>query len=410
MAAPAVDAVGFVPTVGQSAASSKLDICRAILDLHTFHAHRKHFRSSGWQKLYRCIVQFSVDREYGSGQLATAYLHYRLRTLYRLCGEGAPHADEKPDRSREKKRIATTRRRQLLRQSNSHAANHDSVASSWSVTESPVVPQPPRQQPQPTPSITSAALSRFHDAHPDTQCLTSLFRLYTQRCSPLHGADVDMGNLPEKRHRTPPSDRALQPDRSIPDAVSPGYAECTRKAFDKVCEWLCESAPPDLRMNADSVFLDVGCGYGKCVIQARLRANVRKSIGIEYVAVRYLMGYKMLAECVPAQFESVHARLDGCVELLQGDATDEQFVEEYKMATHIFAFDWVFNDVGKQGVLRCVEQSSSMRVFITCQRLDHLPGFRKLHQMKLSTGVQHPTVYFYAGQRGAPAAIDGTAR
>jgi len=153
-------------------------------------------------------------------------------------------------------------------------------------------------------------------------------------------------------------------------------------------------------MDADSVFLDVGCGYGKCVVQARLRANVRKSVGIEYVAVRYLMGFKMLTECIPAQFESLHTRLGGCVELLQGDATDEQFVEQYEMATHIFAFDWVFNDVGKQGVLRCVEHSSNVRVFITCQRLGHLPGFCYLHQMRLSTGKQHPTVYFYARQSG----------
>ena len=42
-------------------------------------------------------------------------------------------------------------------------------------------------------------------------------------------------------------------------------------------------------MTSDSVFLDVGSGYGQCVVQARLRANVRESIGIEYVAVRDLM-------------------------------------------------------------------------------------------------------------------------
>jgi hypothetical protein len=306
MAAPAIDATDFVLIVGQSAALSKLDICRTILDLHTFHAHRKHFRSSGWQKLYRCIVQFSVDREYGSGQLAAAYLHYRLRTLYQLCGEGAPHPDEKPDRSREKNRMAITRRRQLVRQSKNSAAGRDAVSSSLSVNESSVAPQSFRRQPQAAPTHCPK-LSRFHDAHPDTQCLTFLFRIYTKKCSPLHGADVDMCNLPEKHHRTPSSDRPLQPDRSIPDAVSPGYAECTRKAFDKVCEWLCETAPSDLRMDANSVFLDVGCGYGKCVVQARLRASVRNSIGIEYVAGRYLMGFKMLTECIPAQFASLHA-------------------------------------------------------------------------------------------------------
>ena len=384
MSVPAMAAVAasFVPIVRLSAESSKLDVCRAILDLHTFHEHRKHFRGGGWHKLYRCIVQFSVDREYGRGQLATAYLHYRLRTLYRLCGQGAPHPDEKPDKSREKKKVAINRRRQQPKQSKTDTTPQDTVSSSLSAVAFPVVPQSSPGQNQ-AADTGLPALSRFHDAHPDTRCLTSLFRLYTQRCSPLHGADVDMGDLPERRCRKPPSssgiNRVPQPDRSMPDAVSPGYAECTRKAFDHVCEWLCETAPPALRMDAASVFLDVGCGYDKCVVQARLRANVRKSIGIEYVAVRYVMGFKMLTECIPAQFASLHARLGGCIELLQGDATDEQFAEQYEMATHIFAFDWVFNDVGKQGVLKLVEQSSRMRVFITCQRLDHLPGFRKLH-------------------------------
>ena len=405
MSVPAMTAVAasFVPIVGLSPESSKLDVCRAILDLHTFHEHRKHFRGGGWHKLYRCIVQFSVDREYGRGQLATAYLHYRLRTLYRLCAQGAPHPDEKPDKSREKKKVAMRRRRQQPKQSKTDTAPQDTVSSSSSAVAFSVVPQSSPGQSQ-AADTGLPALSRFHDAHPDTRCLTSLFRLYTQRCSPLHSADFDMGDLPEKRSRKPPSssgiNRVPHPDRSVPDAVSPGYAECTRKAFDQVCEWLCETAPPHLRMDAESVFLDVGCGYGKCVVQARLRANVRKSIGIEYVAVRYVMGFRMLTECIPAQFASLHARLGGCIELLQGDATDEQFAEQYEMATHIFAFDWVFNDVGKQGVLKRVEHSGNVRVFITCQRLDHLPGFRKLHQMRLSTGMQHPTVYFYAIQSG----------
>ena len=399
--AMAAVAASFVPIVGLSAQSSKLDVCRTILDLHTFHEHRKHFRCVGWHKLYRCIVQFSVDRKYGRGQLATAYLHYRLRTLYRLCGESAPDPDERPDKSKEKKKVAMKRQRQQLKQRKTDTAAQDTASSSSSAIAASVVPQSSPGQNQAADTGLSV-LSRFHDAHPDTRCLTSLFRLYTQRCSPLHGADFDMGDLPEKRCRKPPSLSGIshvpQRDHSVPDAVSPGYAECTLKAFDQVCEWLCEQAPTHLRMSAESVFLDVGSGYGKCIVQARLRANVRKSIGIEYVAVRYLMGFKMLTECIPAQFSSLHARLGGCIELLQGDATDDQFAEQYEMATHIFAFDWVFNDVGKQGVLKRVEQSSNVRVFITCQRLDHMPRFRKLHQMRLSTGVQHPTVYFYAIQ------------
>jgi hypothetical protein len=176
-----------------------------------------------------------------------------------------------------------------------------------------------------------------------------------------------MSNLPDKRRRQPPSSSGVsslpEQDRSIPAAVAPGYAECTRKAFDKVCQWLCESAPAALRMGPDSVFLDVGFGYGKCVVQARLRADVQKSIGIEFVPVRYIESMQMLTVCIPAQLDSIHRRLDGRVEL-QGDAADEQFVEQYEQATHIFMFDWMFNSVGKAGILQLVEQASHLRVLV----------------------------------------------
>ena len=381
----------FVPITELTADSSTLDICRAVLDLHTFHSHKQFFaHSDRWRKVYRCIVQFSVDRHYGQGHLAVAYLHYRQRTLYRLCGVGSPHPEERPDMSREKKKKATKRRRQ----GGECAARQEGAISSFTSA-------PPQVE---TPLMDPSAISRYHDAHAETQSLDALFRLYTQRCNPLHGADFVMGHLPEKRSRRSPSPSGVvtlpEVDRSVPAAVAHGYAECTRKAFDKMCEWLCEAAPPALRMGAGSVFLDVGSGYGKCVVQARLRADVRKSIGIEYVAVRYAMGWKMLTECIPSQFALIHARLGGCVELLQGDATDEQFVKQYEMATHIYLFDWVFNDSGKEGVRKLIERSQNLCVLVTCQRPERMRHFRKLHQMQLSTGRQRPTVYFYARSKG----------
>ena len=418
MAQPADDPVAAAhcsALAGLSADSSKVDICRAVLDLHTFHVHRRQFRSIGWHKLYRSVVHFSVDRQYGHGHLATAYLHYRLRTLYRLCGEGAPHPDEKPDQSRERKCTASRRRRQQMRQKECDQAV---ASSSLSRSASPLLSGSATSVshcPAPVVSPVVPVLSRFHSAHPDSQLLASLFRLYSQKCGPLHGADFTMSSLPEKRSRRPAVPFGVpsvpQPDPSVPLAVSPGYAECTRQAFDALCEWLCEAAPPELRLSADSVFLDVGCGYGKCVVQARLRTAVRRSIGIEYVAVRYVMAYQMLTECIPAQFGSLRARLAG-VDLLHGDATEERFAEQFSEATHVFSFDWVFNAAGKAGVLQRVQQSSSVRVFVTCQRLGKLSGFRKLHQMKLSTGVQTPTVYIYAREStmhcGMPGEPDST--
>jgi hypothetical protein len=248
---------------------------------------------------------------------------------------------------------------------------------------------------------TISTLSRYHNAHPETRSLNSLYSMYRRRCGPSHGADVDMSNLPERRSRRQSSPSCLatlpEPDYSIPPAVTPGYAECTRKAFDNVCLWLCESAPLGLRMGADSVFLDIGSGYGKCVIHARIRAGVRRSIGIEFVAVRYEMGMEMLMECIPAQFERIHEGLGGCVELLEGDATDEhEFASQYDEATHIFMFDWVFNPAGRAGVVQLIhDRASQLRVLVSCQRPEHMPQFQELGQMQLSTGIQHPMVYFY---------------
>jgi hypothetical protein len=396
----------FTPTTGLSADSSSIDICKAVLDLHSFHEHRKIFHSKRWDKQYRCIIRFSTDREYGHGHLATAYLHYRLRLLYRLCGEGAPHQDERPIKSRETTKMANKRQRQLRDDAVSDSAER-SMHSSSSAAETPHIgvsshtPLPARLAASVSmPLPAQPTVSRYHDTHPETQLLTSLFSLYTKRCNASHGADFDMCNLPEKRARKAPLPFGVvtlpEPDHSVPETVAPGYAECTRKSFDQVCEWLCEQAPSAVRMGPDSVFLDVGSGYGKCVVQARIRANVRMSMGIEYVYVRYLMGMKMLTECIPSQFASIHARLGDSTELLLGDATDEQFVEQYKIATHMFMFDWVFNSSGKEGIAKLIDEASQLRVLVSCQRPDDMPRYRKLHQMRLSTGKQHPTVYFYA--------------
>jgi hypothetical protein len=59
-------------------------------------------------------------------------------------------------------------------------------------------------------------------------------------------------------------------------------------------------------------------------------------------------------------------------------------------------FDWVFNARGKEGVMKLIEKSDHLQVLVSCRRPVEMPLFRKLHQMMLSTGKQHPTVYFYA--------------
>jgi hypothetical protein len=411
-------------------------------------------KKSIWKKLYRCIKQFGCARKYGVGNLATVYLHYRRRTLFDLTGECAPHPDERADLSKEKKKQGSRLKRQRLKLeqeavrraifSSQPASTQpaididDSVADAMS--QQPAVhdsmldwaPQQPAADsladaasPQPAIGIAASIsdatspqpavinslsdLPRYHDAHPETQTLSSLFTLYKQKCGLQHGADVGASNLPETRSRKLPSPSGVatlpEPDLSIPSTVAPGYAECTLKSFDTVCQWLCESAPLALRMGTDSVFLDIGSGYGKCVVQARLRGDVRKSIGIEFVPERYNKSVEMQVVHIPAQFKSLRTRLHGHMELLQGDATDVAFAPQFEQATHIFMFDWVFSDDGTEAVMQCIEQASNLRLLVCCQRPRRMqPHFRKLYQMQLSTGKQHPTVYFYARCPSLPSA------
>ena len=131
---------------------------------------------------------------------------------------------------------------------------------------------------QPRDGSESTVSSRFERLHPDTKCLQAMYREYHKRCDLTAGADKDTSDLPEKRARRPPSSSALssvQPTHCIPDTVSPGYGECTRASFDKISQYLCDELPAPLRMGQDSVFLDIGSGYGKCVVHARFRAGVK---------------------------------------------------------------------------------------------------------------------------------------
>ena len=188
----------------------------------------------------------------------------------------------------------------------------------------------------------SSSMSRFDRLHPDTKSLEAMYREYRKRCDLVAGADKDTSNLPEKRARRPPSlaPSLVQPTHCIPDTVSPGYGECTRAAFDNVCQYLCDELPAPLRMGPDSVFLDIGSGYGKCVVHARFRAGVRKSIGIEYMSKRHELAIEMLRHHLPRQFPSMRSRLrpESTIELLEGDATSDEFDDAFRSATHVFMF------------------------------------------------------------------------
>ena len=274
------------------------------------------------------------------------------------------------------------------------------------------------------PSLTGWS-DPYDRLHPTTEQLEAVYALYTKYCSPMHGPDKDVGGLPEKRARTQrsldPTPRAVMPptDASIPRTVAVGYAECRRGSFDDVCKWLCsEMLPVQLRMGIDSVFLDVGSGYGRCVVHARLRCGVKKSVGIEAVTARHVEAERMMRVHLPKQFPSLfHSRRlqwDKTIQLLEGDATHLHVRPALLAATHVYMFDWLFNEDALSVILSILAGSSNFRVLVSCQKPDGMVmqkwggAFHRLSMLTLhTTGGQHsPKVSVYTLKQYC-ALIDG---
>ena len=168
---------------------------------------------------------------HGNGYLVMAYLHYRLRTLYRWCGKGAPHADERPGKSKKNVWSARTRRRQQLSLSEDGTARNTPALAPLSSTDSLSIPQQPEQSR--ALALTSSSIPmrpRCHAANVNTQSLEPLFSLYKRHCWLWHAVYVDLSDLAEQHSRKPllPSGMSPvplpQPNPSVPATVSHAYA------------------------------------------------------------------------------------------------------------------------------------------------------------------------------------------
>ena len=196
---------------------------------------------------------------------------------------------------------------------------------------------------------------------------------------------------------------------SYPQTVHVGYGEMTCPALDKLLLWLCRAAPSPVRLCSDSYFLDLGSGFGKCVVHARLRARVRRSVGIEYVPLRHRKAseaFHHLSEGrVPSLIDrqqlllrlSQHEMLSG-VELIHGNIVDEQHSHHISSATHVFAFDVLFGDVLMRYIIDQVQRSSRCRLYLSYHcptRMKRLGlSWRCIHQMRTrTTGKQQFTCY-----------------
>ena len=287
--------------------------------------------------------------------------------------------------------------------------------------------------PSPDPSSSSdRSLAAFRSAYPEddaaSRSLKLIYKVFHLVCDLFFAVDKDLHNLTDKRQRA--STKQLETGveslhsqtanhrKSIPATVSPGYGELARRGFDKVLHYLCEEAPDVLRMGADCSFLDIGSGFGKCVLHAKVRGNVRESVGIEYIPVRHEKAAETLhllrARFVPGitdQYQQggeeerrVQELLESVdlsgVQLVQGDITDAKHHALLYRASHIYMFDVVFSDHTMAQILPAIEQAN-FALFACYHRPAYLERlgctqFVCIHKMAMkTTGKQSFTCYFY---------------
>ena len=299
---------------------------------------------------------------------------------------------------------------------------------------SPAPNSSPSHSPSPSPSPSPTPLPLlFVPPYPDdslpTRQLKFIYRVYHHVCDIYFAVDKDLDGLGETRKRTQTCAPGVAGAggnggggggrRDIPDTVSPGYGELARSGFDKVCHYLCEEAPEAVRMGPDCRFLDIGSGFGKCVLHAKVRGKVRESVGIEFIPVRHEKAAETLhylrarfvpgltdgrsAEAVAGEAELLALMnaidLDG-VSLVQGDICDERQHALLYRASHIYMFDVVFSDVTMAQILPLIERTN-FALFACYHRPAYLVKmgchqFVCIHKMAMkTTGKQSFTCYFY---------------
>jgi len=132
-----------------------------------------------------------------------------------------------------------------------------------------------------------------------------------------------------------------------------------------------QASTPDLSFNLSqgSTFVDVGSGYGKVVLHAKLSAKVMRSVGIEYVASRARMAIDAKNKLINGNhaFMTEEARTmlgDGC-ELEHKDATTYGAFH----FSHIYMYDKVFSDATLE-LLADQLNKSIYKVLVSYNRLE----------------------------------------
>jgi hypothetical protein len=128
----------------------------------------------------------------------------------------------------------------------------------------------------------------------------------------------------------------------------------------------------DVDLTSSSSFIDVGSGYGKVVLHARLSARVAEAAGIEYVASRADMAADALRELRSGKHafvtpEALALLRDArATRLTKGDATKLGAFQ----FSHVYMYDKVFSDPTTALLAAQLNASEKTKVLVSYQRAE----------------------------------------
>lgn len=239
--------------------------------------------------------------------------------------------------------------------------------------------------------------------------LSVLYSLFKHTCDMYFGVDVALSQMDStsRLRRDSATNDLVQ---AVPDTVNTGNGELTRGSMTKVFDYLMHHTSVNIRLTSDSSFLDLGSGYGKCVIHAMMQARVKRSVGIEWVPKRYQLAQTMLDALQCQQMDGFAVDLTWAgdfdwdqVQFVQGDVADEQHKATIQSATHVYMFDKLFRDETKQQLLSWLNESNALQMLACYTAPSQLrrsfdnATFHLVHQLGSlrSTGGEQFTCYFY---------------
>ena len=190
----------------------------------------------------------------------------------------------------------------------------------------------------------------------------------------------------------------------ITSGPSLGYGELTEASMSKLIRLLDAGGHDDhIRVDSKSRIIDVGSGFGKPVLNFALTAPTCKSVsGVEILQHRHAASVNVV-ETLRGRSEAWRKRLEN-VFFIQGDASSPGF--DYSPYSHIFMYDYVFDEQTHRRLFERISTDASFRVFITFCNTDKLrargwpfeevPLNLVFSRRLATTGGQRFTCYVYS--------------